>query len=158
MSVNVRAAQPSDVDDLVDWNAAMALETEDKRLDRAVLRRGVERLLADPAAGTCYVAVDADGAGLGTLSLTREWSDWRAGWFWWIQSVYVRPEARAQGVFTALYRHAESLARAEPDVIGLRLYVERDNTRAQRTYARLGMHETDYRLYEVGFQQAEGPT
>ena len=148
--MEIRSAGPGDVEHLVEFNRAMALETEDKALDVEVLRRGVTRFVADASLGRCLVAVQGDEV-LGTLSVTSEWSDWRNGLFWWIQSVYVRPEARGAGVFTMLYAHIERLAREAPDVIGLRLYVEQDNERAQRTYARLGMHETDYRIYEVEF-------
>lgn len=84
----------------------------------------------------------------GTLMLTFEWSDWRNGLWWWIQSVYVEPSQRRGGVFAALYRHVETLARAAPGVIGLRLYVEHANAAAQRTYAALGMHDAGYRIYE----------
>jgi GNAT superfamily N-acetyltransferase len=148
--MEIRNARPGDIEHLVEFNRAMALETEDKPLDVDVLRRGVTRFVTDGSLGRCLVAVQGDEV-LGTLSVTSEWSDWRNGLFWWIQSVYVRPEARGAGVFTMLYAHTERLARADPEVIGLRLYVERENERAQRTYARLGMHETDYRIYEVEF-------
>ena len=87
----------------------------------------------------------------GTLMLTREWSDWRNGDWWWIQSVYVAPEHRRHGVYAALHRHVEQLARATPGVIGLRLYVEKDNAHAQRTYSALGMHDAGYRIYETEF-------
>jgi GNAT superfamily N-acetyltransferase len=91
------------------------------------------------------------GSAVGTLMFTREWSDWRNGDWWWIQSVYVAPEHRRQGVYRALYRHVEQLARATPDVIGLRLYVERDNQRAQQTYTALGMVDAGYRIFEAEF-------
>jgi Acetyltransferases len=148
--MQIRDAGPKDVETLVAFNAAMAEETEDLVLDERVLRRGVKRLIEDPALGRCLVAETDEGV-VGTLSVTSEWSDWRCGLFWWIQSVYVAPEARGRGVFSDLYDHVQDLARAEPDVIGLRLYVERNNVRAQRTYARLGMEETAYRVYEVEF-------
>jgi ribosomal protein S18 acetylase RimI-like enzyme len=83
--------------------------------------------------------------------LTREWSDWRNGDWWWIQSVYVPESHRRQGVFAALYRHVEQLARDAPGVIGLRLYVERENANAQRTYESLGMRDAGYRIFEAGF-------
>ena len=85
--------------------------------------------------------------------LTSEWSDWRNGDWWWIQSVYVAPEHRRRGVYAALYRHVEALARATPGVVGLRLYVEKDNANAQRTYAALGMVDAGYAMYEAEFAQ-----
>ncbi len=91
---------------------------------------------------------------VGTLMLTREWSDWRNGDWWWIQSVYVKPAHRRQGVYAALYRHVESQARQTPGVIGMRLYVERDNTAAQRSYEGLGMSDTGYRIFESEFGAA----
>ena len=86
---------------------------------------------------------------VGMLMLTREWSDWRCGHWWWIQSVYVAPAHRRGGVFRALYAHVHALAAAEPDVLGLRLYVERDNATAQATYSSLGMHDAGYRIFET---------
>jgi GNAT superfamily N-acetyltransferase len=149
--MRVRDAGPADIETLVAFNAAMAEETEDLVLDEQVLRRGVTRLVRDRGLGRCLVAeTDEDGV-LGTLSVTQEWSDWRCGLFWWIQSVYVVPEARGRGVFTELYDRVRTLGRQTPDVIGLRLYVERNNVRAQRAYARLGMEETAYRIFEVEF-------
>src|SRR4249919_4316461 len=134
----------------------MAMETEGKRLDPQVVHDGVANGIADPAKARYFVAMeDASVAGaetlgipVGTLMLTREWSDWRNGHWWWIQSVYVVPTHRRQGVFAALYRHVEQLARATPGVIGLRLYVERENAIAHRTYAALGMQDAGYAMYE----------
>lgn len=146
--LKLRAATERDLDVLVDFNAAMALETEALTLDRARLRAGVAALLADPAKGRYTVAERADEV-VGALMLTREWSDWRCGDWWWIQSVYVHPAARRAGVFRALFERAAAEARADPGVCGLRLYVERDNLRAQATYRALGMEETHYRLYEI---------
>lgn len=151
----VRDAGTGDIDLLADFNCAMALETEALTLDRARVRAGVAGLLAVPARGRCFVVEDGDGGGsvVATLSVTFEWSDWRCGTFWWIQSVYVTPGARRGGAFRALYAHVEALARAQDEVCGLRLYVERDNASAMRTYERLGMAETHYRIYEVEFER-----
>ena len=82
------------------------------------------------------------------MQITYEFSDWRNGWFWWIQGVYVRAESRRRGVFRALYRHVAEAARRDPGVIGLRLYVESDNHAAQRTYRDLGMKATSYLMFE----------
>lgn len=146
--INIRPARPEDLDTLVDFNAAMALETEQLALDRSRLREGVAQLLGDRAKGQ-YRMAEREGVVVGALMLTREWSDWRCGDWWWIQSVYVRPEARRGGVFRALYESVEREARARTDVCGLRLYVERENARAQATYSALGMEETHYRLFEA---------
>jgi GNAT superfamily N-acetyltransferase len=143
----VRAATPADFELLVTFNAAMALETEGKRLDPERLRAGVQAALADPLRGR-YLVAEHDGRAAGALLLTREWSDWRNGWFWWIQSVYVAPQARRAGVYRAL--HAEALRHAaEAGAVGVRLYVDRGNSGAQRTYERLGMQPSHYVFYET---------
>jgi len=157
MTLRIREAQPADRDLIAQWNMAMAWETEHKRLDPDAIRDGVEAGLRDSAKARYFIAMrEAAVAGnetiavpAGTLMLTREWSDWRNGDWWWIQSVYVAPEYRRQGVFAALYRHVEQLAGETPGVIGLRLYVERGNANAQRTYESLGMSDAGYAVYEA---------
>jgi GNAT superfamily N-acetyltransferase len=131
----------------VEFNRLLALESEHKVLDPAILEAGVAAVLADPGRGRYFVA-EGEGGMMGQLMLTTEWSDWRNGWFWWIQSVYVCAEARRQGVFRALYEHVEGLARQDASVVGLRLYVEEENLHAQETYLRLGMERTGYLLLE----------
>ncbi len=148
MSIAVRDATAHDHATITGWNRALADESEDKGLEPATVTEGVRRVLADPSLGRYFIA-EIDGRAVGQLMLTYEWSDWRNGLFWWIQSVYVTPDARKSGVFTALYRHVESLARAEPAVCGLRLYVHDSNTRAVEVYRRLGMHDGHYRVMEV---------
>ena len=128
----------------------MAEETENKALDPDCVGPGVLALLANDTMGRYWVAEHGDRV-VGQLMVTYEWSDWRNGMIWWIQSVYVHPEWRRKGVFSALYRHVESLAAATPGVIGLRLYVDKDNTRAQHTYKALGMVKSDYRVMETLF-------
>jgi len=150
VSFDVRPADPRDVDALVAFNHAMAAESEDKGLDLDRLRRGVEALLAHPADGH-YLIAWRGAERAGALMLTYEWSDWRNGRFWWIQSVYVPPQWRRQGVYRALHQHVRARALADPEACGLRLYVERDNATAMATYLALGMHETHYRLYEEEF-------
>jgi len=145
MSRTVRPAAPADLATVAAFNAALALETEGKRLDPATLAAGVAAVLGDPAKGH-YLVADDGGTVVGQCLVTLEWSDWRNGWFWWIQSVYVAPAARRTGAFRALYRHLEAAAAARPDVIGIRLYVERDNARAQATYVSLGLTEEPYAL------------
>jgi ribosomal protein S18 acetylase RimI-like enzyme len=147
MPLTVRRAGAADAPLLVEFNCRMAEETEDKALDRALITAGVAAGLADEQKAVYFVA-EMDGAVVGQMMITREWSDWRNGWFWWIQSVYVRPDARRRGVFRALYEHACAAARRAPDVIGLRLYVEQENYAAQQTYLRLGMTWTGYRVLE----------
>ena len=132
---------------LVEFNCAMALETERKELLPEVIGAGVRALLANPAAGF-YVVAEAEGRVVGALLITKEWSDWRNGTFWWIQSVYVRPDFRRQGVYKTLYRHVQAMAANATGVCGFRLYVERENSRAQSTYLSLGMKETHYRVFE----------
>ena len=145
--MQVRLATPQDAPVLVEFNAAMALETEQKALLAEVIGAGVRSLLGNPAAGF-YVVAEKDGETVGVLMITKEWSDWRNGTFWWIQSVYVRPDARRQGVYKLLYRHVQELAANDPAVCGFRLYVERENGLAQATYRALGMKETRYLVFE----------
>jgi ribosomal protein S18 acetylase RimI-like enzyme len=146
-AVSVREAAPSDVDVLVAFNLAMAEESEGVVLDAATLRAGMTSLLSDSARGRTFVVED-EGRVVATLMLTSEWSDWRNGWFWWIQNVYVHPEHRRRGHYRRLHDHVRALAARTPDVHGLRLYVEHENHGARETYRRLGMAETRYRLYE----------
>ncbi len=146
-AVTIRAAEANDADTLAEFNIAMAWETEHKRLDPAAVARGVRAVLADPSHGFYIVAVVA-GKMAGSLLITYEWSDWRCGQFWWIQSVYVRPERRRLGVFKDLYGFAREQATQRPDVCGLRLYVEQANHIAQETYTRTGLEKTPYHVYE----------
>lgn len=146
-SISIRRAGAPDAQALIDFNRAMALETEKKELLPEVIGAGVRSLLANPAAGF-YVVAEAEAEVIGALMLTKEWSDWRNGSFWWIQSVYVRPEYRRRGVYRQLYRHVQQLAAGDAAVCGFRLYVERDNAAAQAVYRALGMGETHYRVYE----------
>ncbi|GHA81608.1 GNAT family N-acetyltransferase [Cognatilysobacter bugurensis] len=160
-TLRVRDAHLRDAEMLAQWAIAMARETEHKHLDPATVLAGVEAGLVDPAKARYFVAMrevtvagrETIGEAVGTLMLTREWSDWRCGDWWWIQSVYVPEAHRRQGVFSALYRHVEQLARQTEGVVGLRLYVERDNVRAQDTYAALGMTDAGYRIFEREFER-----
>ncbi|MBL9023376.1 MAG: GNAT family N-acetyltransferase [Myxococcales bacterium] len=136
---------------IVAGNQALAWETEQKVLDAARLERGVLAVLRDPAKGFYLVAVDEAGEVVGQLMVTYEWSDWRDGTFWWIQSVYVVPPARRRGVYRALYQRALEMAKADNGVCGVRLYVERKNTPAQATYEALGMMRAHYEMFEVDF-------
>lgn len=144
--MRIRLATSADAAVLVEFNAAMALETEGKNLLPEVIGAGVRGLLDNPVAGF-YVLAETERA-VAALMITKEWSDWRNGSFWWIQSVYVRPEARRQGVYRRLYRHVQEMAAKDPQVCGFRLYVERENSAAQAAYAALGMKETRYCVFE----------
>ena len=148
MPWTIRQAGPADAPTIVEYNRRLAGATAAKTLDPATLAAGVAAALADPAhKGPYYVAVEGEEI-LGQLQITYEWSDWRNAWFWWIQGVYVRAQDRRRGVFRALYQHVVEMARRDADVIGLRLYVERDNHAAQRTYQDLGMSQTPYLMLE----------
>jgi ribosomal protein S18 acetylase RimI-like enzyme len=148
-AILVRPAAPSDVDTLATFNVAMAFETEQIALDPGTVRRGVAAVLADPAKGSYRVATRA-GAVVGQLMITTEWSDWRCGFWWWIQSVYVAADARRGGVYRALHRSVLEDAERAGDVRGVRLYVEQENTRAQRAYEALGMARGRYLVFETG--------
>jgi ribosomal protein S18 acetylase RimI-like enzyme len=146
----IRPARPADASIIAEFNAARALETEHKRLDPTTLRAGVEHAIANPDAARYFLA-ELEGDVAGQLMLTMEWSDWRNATFWWIQSVYVPSQYRSRGVFKALYRHVEGLARKRKDVCGLRLSVEKENVTAQEVYRKLAMRDTGYLVYELIF-------
>ena len=150
MSILIRPATNAEAWIIAKFNSLMAKETENRELDPVRLLAGVEGLFHDSSRGLYYVA-EVDGSVVGQLMLTYEWSDWRNGTFWWIQSVYVEEAFRGKGVFKTLYRHIESLAKDRKDVCGLRLYVEHDNSAAKETYERLGMKKTPYEMYEIDF-------
>lgn len=143
----IRKAAPADADAISYFNQAMALETEGKTLIPELVDAGVRRLIGEPSLGFYVVATDGDAI-VACLLVTHEWSDWRNGLFWWIQSVFVRQGWRRQGVYSSLYEHVQGLAAADPQVCGFRLYVEKDNVIAQQAYAALGMAATDYLIYE----------
>ncbi len=144
----IRKANLDDVETLARFNIAMALETEAKILDPATITRGVSRLLENPDFGF-YLIAESKGHKCGSLMISYEWTDWRDGLFWWIQSVYVEPQFRRQGLFRELFRYVIAEAAKSNDIRGVRLYVEKDNSGACRTYQSLGMEETHYRLYEM---------
>ncbi len=152
--MRIRHAEPADIEIVVDFNARLAEESEGLQLDRARLRAGVEAVLRDKARGF-YLIAESDGATQGQLALTFEWSDWRNGMFWWLQSVYVRPESRRQGVLRALYHRVLELA-ADNGICGVRLYVEKHNVSAQEAYRRLGLARAVFHMYEVDFVLERG--
>jgi ribosomal protein S18 acetylase RimI-like enzyme len=145
--IKIRFADDRDADVLTEFNIAMARETEGKELPNGVVSAGVKTVLDNRQMGF-YIIAETGGSIAGSLMITTEWSDWRNGLFWWIQSVYVKPEFRRQGVFGELYRFLKSKVKNEPNVCGFRLYVERNNITAQRAYKVLGMEETHYKVYE----------
>jgi GNAT superfamily N-acetyltransferase len=146
----IRDGTPADASVIVEFNRCLALETEGKVLDEAILSSGVSRALADAERLRYWVAeLGGSGSVVGQAAISREWSDWRDGWVWWLQSVYVAQPYRGCGVFRAIYRHIEQEARANPEVIGLRLYVENSNQPAQRTYQALGMKPGGYSVFEA---------
>ena len=150
LNISIRDATSADAAIIADFNASLAFESEGMRLDPELVGPGVNALLSDPSKGRYWMA-EAAGKIVGQIMVTYEWSDWRNGMIWWIQSVYVHGEHRRSGVFSALYRHVESLARQDSQVCGIRLYVEHENARAQRTYESLGMNMTDYRVMQSMF-------
>ena len=148
----IRPATIDDLETIADFNARLAEETEGAALDRGTVREGVRALLADPTRGAYYVAC-ASGGVIGQIMHTREWSDWRNGDIWWIQSVYVRRDKRRKGVFRSLYGHLKTMADSDPRVVGLRLYVEHGNRVAQKTYTDLGMARGRYLVMEDLFDE-----
>jgi ribosomal protein S18 acetylase RimI-like enzyme len=150
--LTIRRATPADAEGIAAFNEAMARETEAKTLDPATIRAGVRTLLSRPDLGFYLVAGEGDSL-VGQLMVTFEWSDWRSGLFWWIQSVYIRPEERRKGIYRRLHAHVREMAQKEGGVCGLRLYVEKENAIAHETYRRMGMRETDYRLFEETWER-----
>jgi len=145
--LKTRLALPEDTSAIVEFNKAMAWETEKKILDETVLTAGVQTVIDGKAEAFYLVAVDSNNEVLGSLMITREWSDWRNAFIWWIQSVYVLPQHRKQGVFKMLFNRINELAK-EKNCCGLRLYVEEKNQTAQNTYSSLGMKKSYYLIYE----------
>lgn len=146
--VSIRRATLADAKTIAQFNIRMAYETEGLALAESVIDAGVQNLIQNPHYGFYLVAEQSDQV-VATLLITFEWSDWRNGLFWWIQSVYVRPEFRGQGIYRRLYEHVQGLARQQTGICGFRLYVANDNENAQNAYRKLGMHETHYRLFEA---------
>lgn len=147
----VRLAERNDAGVIADFNISMAMETEDKELCGDVVKQGVLGLFDRPEYGFYVVAKVGDEIA-GSLMITYEWSDWRSGLFWWIQSVYVRSEFRQKGVFRKMYDFLKRRASQQEEVCGFRLYVEKSNTIAQSTYEKIGLCEIYYRVYEEAFE------
>jgi len=150
IQIKIRQATSADASIIADFNSRIAWETESLKLEPARVAAGVIALINDSTRGIYFLA-EIDGHIGGQLLITREWSDWRNGNFWWIQSVYVEKNFRGHGIFRALFDHVQQLARDRKDVCGLRLYVDSANSGAQETYSRLGMKRTDYEIFEMDF-------
>jgi ribosomal protein S18 acetylase RimI-like enzyme len=147
MNFTIETATQTHLQAIVDFNQKMAIETENKVLEDAVILAGVEAILVDPTKGFYLLAIENNNV-LGQLMITKEWSDWRNRHIWWIQSVYVHPEFRKKGVYKSLYKHTRTLAQRE-GVKEIRLYVEKENKLAQDVYENLGMNESYYKMYEA---------
>jgi GNAT superfamily N-acetyltransferase len=147
MPLFVRSATSHDAAIITEFNRRLALESESITLDVGLLATGVATVLADPARGRYFVA-EENGEVIGQLMITYEWSDWRNGWIWWLQSVYVRDDVRGRGVFRAIFEHAVEQAKLERNVVLIRLYVEKENHTAQATYKRLGFDEMHFHLFQ----------
>ena len=149
----MKITQPSikDINSLVDFNIKMAKETENKILNKKIVTKGVSEVLTDTTLGY-YVIAKNKNTILGSLMITYEWSDWRNGMFWWIQSVYVEKEYRKQGVYKKMYSYIKDKALKDNSCTGIRLYVEQENKIAQSVYKKLEMKETNYKLFEIDFQ------
>ena len=143
----IRKALLTDAETIADFNSAMALETEGKSLNKEKINAGVANLFNHPEYGF-YIVAEAGNRVVGCLLITYEWSDWRNGLIWWIQSVYIHPDFRRQGIYRQMYTFIKNLASFENNVRGFRLYVEKENRIAQNTYRNLGMEETVYNMYE----------
>lgn len=145
--LHYRAATEADARDIIEFQLAMAIETEDLQLSNEILTQGVEAVFARPELGRYFVA-EADGMVVASLMITYEWSDWRNGNVWWIQSVYVVPAYRRRGIYAGLYEHIKAKVEPDPSIRGIRLYVDNRNKAAQEVYARLGMEGEHYRVFE----------
>jgi GNAT superfamily N-acetyltransferase len=142
-----RKAKFKELETIVDFQILMASETEDMKLDKETLISGVEAVFEDPGKGTYYVATEEEVV-IACLLITPEWSEWRNGTVWWIQSVYVVKEHRGKGIFKALYNYIKAMVEGDETLKGIRLYVEKENTKAQAVYEKLGMTAEHYKLYE----------
>jgi GNAT superfamily N-acetyltransferase len=145
--IQYREATSDDAASIVEFQLAMARETEGLELDRATLSRGVAAVFANTTLGRYFVA-EEEGDVIASLMITYEWSDWRAGTVWWIQSVYVVPTFRRRGVYAGLYSHVKTFVEGDAAIRGIRLYVDERNKPAQDVYARLGMNGEHYRVFE----------
>ena len=147
--VHIRRAKPSDIPTIIEYNLAHAKEIEGLQLNEDVLRLGVENALKRKECH--YFVAESDGNVIGQTMITYEWSDWRNGVIWWLQSIYVKPDYRKQGVFKAIFRHIETLAKNDPQIKALRLYVMNNNESGKSAYKKLGMNDSNYIVYDKEF-------
>lgn len=145
--IQFREANVSDAESIVNFQLAMALETEDLALDKETCTLGVAEVFKNPNRGR-YFVVQSESKVIASLLIVTEWSDWRNGEVWWIHSVYVLPEFRKEKVFTQFYEYIKSQVQADPKLRGLRLCVDKRNAVAQTVYCKLGMNNQHYELYE----------
>jgi len=143
----IRKATRDDIDALSGFQLLMAKETEDMNLNPSTVQKGVSAVFEDPYKGF-YIVSEEDREVIASLMITYEWSDWRAQTVWYIQSLYVMPEWRKKGIFRAMYEHLKEMMKDNDTVCGIRLYVDKENTGAQKTYEALGMDGEHYRFYE----------
>ena len=147
--VHIRKAKPSDIPTIIEYNLAHAKEIEGLQLNEDVLRLGVENALKRKECH--YFVAESDDNVIGQTMITYEWSDWRNGVIWWLQSIYVKPDYRKQGVFKAIFNHIETLAKNDPQIKALRLYVMKNNRSGRSTYKKLGMNDSYYIVYDKEF-------
>lgn len=147
-TVSIRKSQPADIPTIVDFQKLLALESENVQLDGTLVTRGIQAMFDDPSKGIYFVA-EVDGELAGCHSITYEWSDWRNGMVWWLQSVYVVDKHRKNGVFKAMFENLKKLINNDPTLVGLRLYVDKTNARAQKVYAAMGMNGDHYSVFEL---------
>ena len=145
--MKIRKADKNDFEIIAEYNYNLAYETEDKKLDKDILIKGVKKILSDETKGIYHVC-EVDGKVVGQIMYTYEWSDWRNGTFIWVQSVYVHKDYRGKGIFKALYNKVKEICDSSDEYVGIRLYVERENYNAQKTYQKIGMSECNYYMYE----------
>jgi GNAT superfamily N-acetyltransferase len=148
MSLTIRSAEPSDQAVITQFNLDLAMQTESLALDKDVVQKGVAAILGDQSKGFYTVAESAEEI-VGQVMVTYEWSDWRNGNIWWLQSVYVQPRWRGKGVFSALLQHLREAAETRPDVCGIRLYMHETNSQANKVYNQLGFSHTGYQVFEM---------
>ena len=146
-TITIRPATSADEEIIIDFNCRLAEESESKKLDPPTVQLGVRAILANPQHGRYFLA-NIGNQIVGQMMHTFEWSDWRNGEIWWLQSVYVHPDFRRQGIFRSLFQHLQNEAATSPNVVGLRLYVEEHNTSAQATYEQLGLKLAGYVVME----------
>ncbi len=145
--ITIRTAVEKDADAMIEFNQAMALETEGKQLEPEKIEKGVRAVFQDDKKGFYVVAENSEGKIIGGLMITYEWSDWRNGWFWWIQSVYILPEGRGKRIYSRLYDFVKAKAEKEGNICGFRLYVDIDNKHAQKVYEAVGMYASRYLMF-----------